>query len=64
MRMRPDHHECVGVHVDDLELDREGLWEEHFGSHKDSKPYGPMSVGADIAFPKSKHVYADQSIRI
>ena len=41
----------------DLELDREGLWEENFGAHKDSKPFGPMSVGADITFPKSHHVY-------
>jgi alpha 1,3-glucosidase len=41
----------------ELELDREGMWEENFGSHKDSKPYGPMSVGADITFPKSRHLY-------
>jgi alpha 1,3-glucosidase len=39
------------------ELDREGLWEENFQSHKDSKPYGPMSVGADIAFPNSKALF-------
>jgi alpha 1,3-glucosidase len=41
----------------EVELDREGLWEEKFQSHEDSKPRGPMSVGADITFPKSKHVY-------
>lgn len=41
----------------ELDLDREGLWEENFGSHKDSKPYGPMSVGADISFPGSSFVY-------
>jgi alpha 1,3-glucosidase len=41
----------------EVELDREGLWEENFGSHTDSKPYGPMSVGADITFPKSKHLF-------
>mmetsp|Transcript_1229 Transcript_1229/g.2479 ORF Transcript_1229/g.2479 Transcript_1229/m.2479 type:complete len:1054 (-) Transcript_1229:66-3227(-) len=41
----------------ELDLDREGLWEEHFGSHKDSKPHGPMSVGADISFPGSSFVY-------
>jgi alpha 1,3-glucosidase len=41
----------------EVELDREGLWEEKFQSHEDSKPLGPMSVGADITFPKSKHVY-------
>jgi alpha 1,3-glucosidase len=41
----------------ELELDREGLWEENFQSHKDSKPYGPMSIGMDITFPKSRHLY-------
>jgi len=41
----------------EAELDREGMWEENFGSHHDSKPYGPMSVGMDVAFPKSAHVY-------
>jgi alpha 1,3-glucosidase len=39
------------------ELDREGLWEESFSSHHDSKPFGPMSVGMDIVFPKSTHLY-------
>jgi alpha 1,3-glucosidase len=38
-------------------LDPEGLWEETFSSHKDSKPFGPMSVGMDISFPGSKHLY-------
>lgn len=33
------------------------LWEETFKSHVDSKPYGPTSVGVDISFPGSKHVY-------
>lgn len=37
--------------------DEEGMWEESFGSHVDSKPYGPMSVGIDISFPHSQHVY-------
>lgn len=39
------------------ELDKEGLWEERFGSHTDSKPRGPMSVGMDVTFPNSKHLY-------
>jgi hypothetical protein len=38
-------------------LDREGLWEEKFGSHIDTKPRGPMSVGSDISFPASKFLY-------
>lgn len=47
-----DHRQLTEV-----ELDREGLWEEKFGDHEDSKPYGPMSVGADITFPNSKHIF-------
>lgn len=43
--------------LSELDLDREGLWEENFESHRDSKPLGPMSVGADITFPKSKAVF-------
>ena len=39
------------------DLDREGLWEESFGGHTDSKPYGPMSVGMDIKFPGSSHIF-------
>lgn len=38
-------------------LDRKGLWEENFDGHSDTKPYGPMSVGMDISFPNSKHLY-------
>ena len=44
-------------HLTESELDRDGLWEESFGSHTDSKPNGPMSVGMDIAFPRSKHIF-------
>jgi len=38
-------------------LDREGLWEEKFSSHTDSKPFGPMSVGLDVNFPASQHLF-------
>ena len=38
-------------------LDTEGLWEETFGSYTDTKPYGPSSVGVDIAFPQSNHLF-------
>jgi len=37
--------------------DEVGLWEEKFQSHFDSKPNGPMSVGLDISFPKSQHLF-------
>lgn len=35
----------------------DGLWEESFKGHSDSKPHGPASVGMDISFINSKHVY-------
>eukprot|EP00586_Coscinodiscus_wailesii_P019518 CAMPEP_0172503312 /NCGR_PEP_ID=MMETSP1066-20121228/168103_1 /TAXON_ID=671091 /ORGANISM="Coscinodiscus wailesii, Strain CCMP2513" /LENGTH=1025 /DNA_ID=CAMNT_0013278997 /DNA_START=155 /DNA_END=3232 /DNA_ORIENTATION=+ len=38
------------------EEDEDGLWEEKFQSHSDSKPNGPMSVGIDVTFP-SRHLY-------
>ncbi|VEU43012.1 unnamed protein product [Pseudo-nitzschia multistriata] len=43
--------------LSELELDKEGMWEENFGPHTDSKPHGPMSVGSDITFPGSKFLY-------
>ena len=39
------------------EKSEEGEWEESFGSHSDSKPYGPMSVGMDISFVDFDHLY-------
>lgn len=41
----------------DEESEEPGLWEETFKSHVDSKPFGPTSVGVDISFPGSRHVY-------
>ena len=35
----------------------DGLWEERFGSHHDSKPFGPASVGIDVRFEGSTHAY-------
>jgi hypothetical protein len=43
--------------LSEVGLDREGLWEEKFGDHVDTKPRGPMSVGSDITFPGSKFLY-------
>ena len=59
---RPVEDEAEAEHRKLLEeqspdLDREGLWEESFGGHTDSKPYGPTSVGMDIKFPGSSHLY-------
>jgi len=39
------------------EVDTNGMWEEKFSSHSDSKPLGPSSVGMDITFPQSEHLY-------
>ncbi len=33
------------------------LWEEQFGAHRDSKPFGPASVGMDITYEGAAHVY-------
>lgn len=37
--------------------DTKDMWEENFKEHHDTKPYGPMSVGTDILFPLSSHIY-------
>jgi len=37
--------------------DTEGLWDEKFSSHHDSKPHGPTGVGSDIQFPHSTHLF-------
>ncbi|XP_065833509.1 neutral alpha-glucosidase AB-like isoform X2 [Oscarella lobularis] len=39
------------------EEEERDLWEESFRSHHDSKVHGPSSIGVDIAFPGSSHVY-------
>jgi mannosyl-oligosaccharide alpha-1,3-glucosidase len=37
--------------------DADGMWEETFGSHTDSKPRGPSTVAMDISFLRTAHVY-------
>jgi len=37
--------------------DTDGMWEESFGGHTDTKPRGPSAVGVDVSFPGSQHVY-------
>mmetsp|Transcript_52531 Transcript_52531/g.63315 ORF Transcript_52531/g.63315 Transcript_52531/m.63315 type:complete len:1073 (+) Transcript_52531:78-3296(+) len=41
---------------DRVEIKDQGLWEEKFHSHTDSKPNGPTSVGLDIHFA-STHLF-------
>lgn len=43
--------------LEEEEEDNNGLWEETFKGHTDSKPHGPSSVGMDISFVNSNHVY-------
>ncbi|XP_037083807.1 neutral alpha-glucosidase AB-like [Pollicipes pollicipes] len=43
--------------ADEPAEDESGMWEEHFKTHRDSKPNGPSSVGVDVTFPGSAHVY-------
>ena len=33
------------------------LWEEQFQQWRDSKPFGPASVGMDITYEKAAHIY-------
>jgi alpha 1,3-glucosidase len=37
--------------------DADSEWEEYFHEHRDSKPIGPSSVGMDITFPRSLHLF-------
>jgi len=39
------------------ENEEEGLWEETWKTHADSKPNGPQSIGIDVSFPGVEHVY-------
>lgn len=39
------------------EGDEEGLWEEDFRGHKDSKPKGPEAISFDVTFHGASHVY-------
>ena len=59
--LEPDHPESEEETEEDhrqlTEQDEEGLWDEKFGSHHDSKPFGPTSLGWDVSFPFSRHVY-------
>ncbi|KAJ3056166.1 hypothetical protein HK097_007890 [Rhizophlyctis rosea] len=49
-----DHEKEVKRLKDELTKD---LWEESFGGKTDTKPNGPTSIGFDLKFPGSQHVY-------
>ena len=43
--------------LEDISGDNDGLWEESFNAHRDSKPRGPESIGIDVRFVDAKHVF-------
>jgi len=43
--------------LEDITGDNDGLWEESFNAHRDSKPKGPESMGLDVRFVDAKHVF-------
>lgn len=49
-----EHHRAL---MEDYEAEQEGMWEESFHSHQDSKPFGPTALSVDISFPSSHHLY-------
>ena len=43
--------------LDEDHFDTKEMFEEKFGDHTDSKPHGPMSVGLELTFPSSNHLF-------
>jgi len=43
--------------LNEEDFDSDGMWDEKFSSHHDSKPFGPMSVGMELTFPQSTHLF-------
>ncbi|XP_016332105.1 neutral alpha-glucosidase AB-like [Sinocyclocheilus anshuiensis] len=54
-----DQQQDEGEKDEDGESDKEedGLWEETFKSHTDTKPNGPTSISLDFSLPGVEHVY-------
>uniref|UniRef100_H2LBW7 Neutral alpha-glucosidase AB n=1 Tax=Oryzias latipes TaxID=8090 RepID=H2LBW7_ORYLA len=64
LRMRKDTGAQYTLVVFDFQATKEeeekaeeGMWEETFKSHSDSKPNGPSSISLDFSFPGVEHVY-------
>uniref|UniRef100_A0A665XEC8 Glucosidase, alpha; neutral AB n=1 Tax=Echeneis naucrates TaxID=173247 RepID=A0A665XEC8_ECHNA len=47
---------CQAENVDEEKVE-DGMWEETFKSHTDSKPNGPSAVSLDFSLPGVEHVY-------
>lgn len=43
--------------VPDYPYDVDGMYEESFGGHQDTKPRGPSAVALDFSFEGSNHIY-------
>lgn len=43
--------------LNEEDYDTKDMWEEKFHSHHDTKPHGPMSVGMELAFSQSSHLF-------
>ncbi|XP_068182024.1 neutral alpha-glucosidase AB isoform X1 [Antennarius striatus] len=43
--------------AEDAGKEEDGMWEEMFKSHSDSKPNGPSAVSLDFSLPGVEHVY-------
>eukprot|EP00292_Cryptomonas_paramecium_P013454 CAMPEP_0113690934 /NCGR_PEP_ID=MMETSP0038_2-20120614/18108_1 /TAXON_ID=2898 /ORGANISM="Cryptomonas paramecium" /LENGTH=217 /DNA_ID=CAMNT_0000612397 /DNA_START=120 /DNA_END=770 /DNA_ORIENTATION=- /assembly_acc=CAM_ASM_000170 len=43
--------------LEDVTGDNDGLWEESFRAHRDSRPRGPASVGVDVDFVGAAQIY-------
>ncbi|KTG36588.1 hypothetical protein cypCar_00022946 [Cyprinus carpio] len=54
-----DQQQDEGKKDEDGESEKEedGLWEETFKSHTDTKPNGPTSISLDFSLPGVEHVY-------
>ncbi|KAK7141175.1 hypothetical protein R3I93_015359 [Phoxinus phoxinus] len=54
-----DQQQDEGEKDEDEDRDKEedGLWEETFKSHTDTKPNGPTSISLDFSLPGVEHVY-------
>uniref|UniRef100_A0A8C7Z8X6 Glucosidase II alpha subunit b n=1 Tax=Oryzias sinensis TaxID=183150 RepID=A0A8C7Z8X6_9TELE len=64
LRMRKDTGAQYTLVVFDFQATKEeeekaeeGMWEETFKSHSDSKPNGPSSISLDFSLPGVEHVY-------
>lgn len=54
---KEDHEKESKEEGEKKESDEEGVWEESFKGHTDTKPSGPQAISLDFSFPGFEHVY-------